>query len=766
MTIERFQLLRNVGQFDSVNGGDQFALTPLTLIYAENGRGKTTLAAIFRSLSTGDPSFVQDRHRLGARHPPHVVLSIGGAQAVYQNGGWGQPMPHIAVFDDAFVAANVCSGIEIDTSHRQNLHEMILGAQGVTLNATLQQYVAAIEQHNRELRQRGVAIPAAQVAELTVDAFCALPADDAIDGRIQEAERHLAAAQAADAIRQRAEFLPISLPGFDLAAVRELLAKTLPDLQAKAAEQVRDHLRRLGRGGETWVGEGMTRISGASADQDDSTCPFCAQELAKSPLISHYEAYFSEAYNDLKAEIVQTGKAIAAAHAGEIQAAFERAVRIAVQSGAFWRGFMEEVPDVDVDTAAVLRNWTAARDAVLTVLRAKAAAPLESITLPPETIDAVQTFEIDMQAVAALSTALTGCNHRIALIKERAAAANVAALAAGLARVQAVKARHTAPLDAACDAYVAEKDAKTRTEKLRDAARTALDQYRNTIFPNYEQSINDYLGRFNAGFRLGAVGSINTRAGSSANYNVVINNVPVGLTSANGGPSFRTTLSAGDRNTLALAFFFASLEQEANLTDKIVIIDDPMTSLDEHRSLTTVEEVRGLVGRVRQVIVLSHSKPFLCAIWEGADRQTRSALRINRVGAGSTLAAWDVHQDCITEHDRRHALVSGHIRAANPANERGVAQALRPILEAYLRVAYPAEFPPGTMLGPFITIARQRSGQPNQIMTAADIDELDRLRIYANRFHHDSNAAWQTAAINDQELTEFAKRTLRFTSRR
>lgn len=765
MTVERFQLLRNVGQFDSVNAGAQLALTPLTLIYAENGRGKTTLAAILRSLSTGNAALIQDRHRLGAAHPPHVVLSVGGAQAVYQNGGWGQPLPCIAVFDDAFVAENVCSGIEIDTSHRQNLHELILGAQGVALNATLQQHVAAIEQHNRELRQKEAAIPAAQRAGLTVDAFCALPADDAIDARIQEAERNLAAAQAADAIRQRAAFLPLSLPGFDLASVRELLARTLPDLQAEAAAQVRDHLRRLGRGGETWVGEGMTRIAGASADQDGDTCPFCAQELENSPLIRHYEAYFSEAYNGLKSAIVETGKATAAAHDGEIQAAFERAVRIAVQNGTFWRGFME-VPEVDVDTAAILRNWTAARDAVLTVLRAKAAAPLEAMTLPPEAIAAVEAYERDVQAVAAVSATLTGCNDRIALVKEQAAAANVAALTADLARVQAVKARHTAPLNAACDAYVAEKEAKTRTEGLRDTARAALDQYRNTIFPTYEQSINDYLGRFNAGFRLGAVGSVNTRAGSSANYNVVINNVSVGLTAANGGPSFRTTLSAGDRNTLALAFFFASLEQEANLADKIVVIDDPMTSLDEHRSLTTVEEVRGLVGRVRQVIVLSHSKPFLCAMWEGADTQTRSALRIDRDGAGSTLAAWDVHQDCITEHDRRHALVSGHIRAANPANERAVAQALRPILEAYLRVAYPAEFPPGTMLGPFITIARQRAGQPNQIMTAADIDELDRLRIYANRFHHDSNPAWQTAAINDQELTGFAERTLRFTSRR
>lgn len=764
MTIERFQLLRNVGQFDSVNAGAQIGLSPLALVYAENGRGKTTLAAILRSLSNGDPTLIEDRHRLGAAHRPHIVMTVSGVQFVYQNGAWGQPLPRIAVFDDAFVAANVCSGIEIDASHRQNLHELILGAQGVALNAELQRHVAAIEQHNRELRQKEAAIPAAQRDGLSVDAFCALPADDAIDARIQEAERNLAAAQGADAIRQRDTFLPLSLPAFDIAAVNELLARTLPDLQAEAAAQVRDHLRRLGREGEAWVGEGMARIAGASEGRDEDICPFCAQDLVGSPLIRHYEAYFSEAYNGLKSAIIEVGQGASATHGGEIQAAFERAVRVAVQAREFWRGFLD-VPDIDLDTAAILRNWTAARDGVLATLRAKVAAPLEAMTLPAGAIAGVETFQRDALAVEAVSATLTACNGQIALVKEQAAAANVAALTGDLARVRAVKARHSPPLNAACDAYVAEKDAKAATERQRDAARTALDQYRNTTFPAYERSINDYLGRFNAGFRLGAVGSTNTRAGSSASYNVVINNIAVGLT-ANGGPSFKTTLSAGDRNTLALAFFFASLDQDPNLADKIVVVDDPMTSLDEHRSLTTVEEVRGLVGRVRQVIVMSHSKPFLCAMWEGADTQTRSALRINRDGVGSTLAVWDVHQDCITEHDRRHALVSAYIRVANAASERAVAQALRPILEAYLRIAYPAEFPPGTMLGPFISMCRQRLGQPNQIMAAADVDELDRLRNYANRFHHDSNPAWQTAAINDQELAGFAERTLRFTSRR
>jgi wobble nucleotide-excising tRNase len=762
MMIERFQLLRNVGQFDSVNTGANLAMRPLTLVYAENGRGKTTLAAILRSLSAGDPALVEDRHRLGAANRPHIVLSVDGGQVVYQNGAWAQTLPNVAVFDDAFVAANVCSGIEIEATHRQNLHELILGAQGVALNAELQRHVTAIEQHNRDLRLKEAAIPASQRAGMTVDAFCALPADEGIDARIQDAERDLSAAKAAETIRQRDTFLPLLLPGFDLAAVCEVLARTLPDVHAETAMRVRVHLQQLGGGSEEWIGDGMSRIAGEG--HDPNACPFCAQGLAGSPLIRHYEVYFSDAYNGLKSAITKISQDIAADHSGEVQTAFERAVRVALQNNEFWGGFMD-VPNIDVDAAAILRNWTMARDAVLTVLRAKAAAPLEAMILSPEAIAAFENFARDRQAILHLSATLNDCNAQINLIKGRAAAANGTELAANLVRLQAIKVRHSAPLNAACDVYVAEREAKVASERQRNTARAALDQYRTAIFPAYEQSINDYLSRFNAGFRLGEVGPVNTRAGSSASYNVVINNVAVGLT-ANGGPSFRTTLSAGDRNTLALAFFFASLEKDPNLANKIVVIDDPMTSLDEHRSLTTVEEVRGILGRVRQVVVLSHSKPFLCAIWEGADTHGRSALRINRHGVASTLAAWDVHQDCITEHDRRHTLVSEYIRAADAAIERPVAQALRPILEAYMRVAYPTVFPPGSLLGPFLNICRQRLGQVNEVLNTNDIAELERLLTYANRFHHDSNPAWQTAAINDQELAGFAARTLRFASRR
>lgn len=68
--IERLNLLRNIGQFDSVTPPAHTAFTPFSLIYGENGRGKTTLAVILRSLATNNPELITERQRLGTQNPP------------------------------------------------------------------------------------------------------------------------------------------------------------------------------------------------------------------------------------------------------------------------------------------------------------------------------------------------------------------------------------------------------------------------------------------------------------------------------------------------------------------------------------------------------------------------------------------------------------------------------------------------------------------------------------------------------------------------
>ena len=64
--IDKFRLIRNIGNFKSVDSGAELPLAKLTFIYGENARGKTTLAAILRSLASGEGTALTER-RIAAR---------------------------------------------------------------------------------------------------------------------------------------------------------------------------------------------------------------------------------------------------------------------------------------------------------------------------------------------------------------------------------------------------------------------------------------------------------------------------------------------------------------------------------------------------------------------------------------------------------------------------------------------------------------------------------------------------------------------------
>jgi len=86
-------------------------------------------------------------------------------------------------------------------------------------------------------------------------------------------------------------------------------------------------------------------------------------------------------------------------------------------------------------------------------------------------------------------------------------------------------------------------------------------------------------------------------------------------------------------------------------------------------------------------------------------------------------------------------------------------------LEAFLRVACPEHFPPSALLGPFLALCRQRVGQADEVLDRTATRELGELTEYANRFHHDTNPAWETEVINDAELRSFVERALAFARR-
>lgn len=287
------------------------------------------------------------------------------------------------------------------------------------------------------------------------------------------------------------------------------------------------------------------------------------------------------------------------------------------------------------------------------------------------------------------------------------------------------------------------------------------------MFPAYEQVINELLRKFNAGFRISQLEATNPRGQPSSEYYVVINRERVALSveGSSAAPSFGSALSAGDRTTLAFAFFLASLRQDPRLATRLVVIDDPISSLDDYRTTTTAMEVRSLAEVVSQLVLLSHSKRLLCTVWEHAPENS-SAHEIRRQGEASEIVRWNVHQEAASEYDQRHDLIRRYVRDGGSREvAKSVATALRPTLEGYLRVACVEHFPPGTLLGNFAERAQQAIERGTPIFPQDRLRELESLKEFANRFHHE-NPAWDRALadLNEQELEGYARRLLTFTA--
>lgn len=765
MLINRIQFLQSIGRFNSEAPGEKAELKKVTLVYADNGQGKTTLSAVLRSLASNDPLPIQERRRLGSEHPPQVVLKCQDVPncVMFNNDAWNNNLENLKIFDDRFIDENVYSGLDVASSHRQNLHQLILGEQGVGLNSKLQNLVCQIRNHNENLRSYDERIPIQKRFDLSVKDFCNLSEVPELDSDIASKERELQAAQNQAVVLSKPILSTIGLPTFNIQEILDILGKELADLNVAAADKVQAHIQALGEDGEPWVAEGVQK----AVQRGDGTCPYCGQNMEAADLVSHYQAYFSQEYTQLKQNVNHLKETIEQVHADGIQVEFERSVRTLLQSRQSWSNYCD-VPEIEIDSEGIVNTWSRARTAVARQLHKKQIAPLESQTLNQSTLDAVNAYQLQKQVIEEMNNKLCEANNVINQVKQQVETADIGKIKTTLSKLNATKFRFCKAIAPLCADYLTEQRGKKDTETERDEARTQLDRYQTDVFPRIQDGVNRYLKRFHAGFTVKGLSPsrIGNGSGSTCTYSVVVNDISVAVKNNNSKdkPSFRSTLSAGDRNTLALALFFSSLEHNPNLADTVVVIDDPISSLDNHRQSTTGQEIRKLSQKAKQAIVLSHSKHFLCDIWNDLDRKHECAtLEITANGSNrneSTIQHWDASRVSLTEHDHRFDLLQKYADSNGTQGDlQEVGAAIRFYLEGYLRAACPSQFPPGKSIGQFIQECRDQLNRENKSISWKTLEELNDIRKYANKFHHNSASHEQSR----QELLGFVRRTLSLT---
>lgn len=190
MFLRKITKLKAIGRFhhSGIRGGEY---EKYTLFYGGNGRGKTTLCAILRSLKNDDPSSILERKSFGSLDTPEADLLLDIGITKFSNGNWNVFQPDIHIFDQQFINETVHLGDQVEVDHRRNLYRIAVGPTGVTLALAIEQLDQSATAKQLQIASQKKIIQQHVPKGMTFEAFIALKANSEIALNIKRTEAAL-----------------------------------------------------------------------------------------------------------------------------------------------------------------------------------------------------------------------------------------------------------------------------------------------------------------------------------------------------------------------------------------------------------------------------------------------------------------------------------------------------------------------------------------------------------------------------------------------
>jgi len=739
-------VIRNVGVLRAFDTPGSPKLSQLTLFYAGNGRGKSTLTAVLRAARDGCSNTVLARQSLGnGGLAPDITLITDTGNIRFENGKWKTKRAPIEVFDTSFIVDNIYAGELTDLAHDRGLFSIIIGVDGVLLAKHLERFNAITKKVAIELKVAETALADDKPTDIALDEFFALPPNPDDIKRLEDAHRAVKSVQQADKIAALKELEELTIPALP-SGIAVMLASTVADLDALARERLLQHFARfhLDKNAEEWIGYGL-------AHMHDDSCPFCGRDdVDQSGMVTLYGQIFGETYKGHLATIKDLGAKVEASLGEEARTALIAKIESNAEAGRKWSEYVrfgKGLPDM----AAVGPLIADAHKGAKTLYDRKRASPLDGLEAEEE----LSRIEAKLNAAGEL---IKTYNEILVAMNDATKKAVVAAPTnleiAQTARDNIKKriGRQDAGVQNRVAAYFRAKKRDGRARKTKAYIQKKLKDANESAAGKYHTRVNHYLRRFGASFTISEI--TNSMQGSSGqvNYGLLIKGEQVARgrgRPAENIPSFRNTLSAGDKTTLAFAFFLVMLESDLNLTTKTVVVDDPLSSHDSHRRWMTVEVIREFSRLCRQMIVLSHDEHLLLDIEDRCSGIPCAAFQIEFASGGHWSEASVVDLDLLCR--ARHVEMIDELMAYVDLNKGAadkVALTVRRVLETHYRRSYRAYFTAAQNLGSIVkSIADEGPSHPCH----RDMTQIDGCNKATCDDHHGENANTGRARTLSQE---------------
>lgn len=762
--------IKNVGKFTdySVNTTPTWngEFKPITLIYGQNGIGKTTFTTILKSLKENDALLYQLR-TFGTQSSPEVSIKFDdhSSPIKYSNGEWDASFPIIEIFDIHFINDNVYTGFEILPQHRKNLFEIIIGQEGIRLKKNISDIKNSIKEKNSSLKDIEAKVYKI-ISGFDINTIINFQLDSEIEKKIAEKKIEIETAKATEKIKNTALLKRITKIDFDIRfeKVIEFLQTSIDTISENYLKMVDDHKKSLNLASksEQWIKDGYDNIS-------DNKCPFCLRSIDETvEIVNAYKQYFNQEYISLQEKTKLLQNKVKTINPELILSNIEKENNHNTGFLEFWGNYIKKV--VPAFSITSYQNSIIELTKKLNELvDEKTGNPIKAIESNGiSSISDLNATIIEInKLIDAHNLIIDDFNASITELKNKESK-DLTLLEKDLQRLQAISTRHSDnTVKELCKKYIEEQEALEKLKVKNTDLQGELKNYSKSTFDKYRGIINTYLQKFAAYLEIKEMKSTYKGGGDApfAEYGLFVSGNKVNFKDNSCDPSVKYCLSEGDKTALALAFFLAKLHIDTEIGKKILVFDDPISSFDIERKNSTITQLYQLGQEANQLIVLSHNLLFAKEFWDKV-KSNCQVLKFCELRKSTQIVDYDIENETLNGLFKDYSVLDNFLTNGvdTDLEKRNVARCIRPIVEGYFRIKFYGEFLPNQWLGDFLEkIDKSIDGQPLYRLKDFSSD-LHEINDYSKKFHHTSPNS-DSEPIYDGELKTYVERTFQIISK-
>lgn len=648
--IKKILKIKNIGRYSIDSCHDNYSLDKKTVIFGPNKTGKTTLTEIFESLKDDDKNKILGRKSFGTslQDTPMCEILYDDSKKKTFDKDWTDS--NIEIFDNTFIERNVFTGSKIEQAHKVELHKILIGEDNQKKKEVIdeeEESYGILQTEKQELRDK--------LGRFFED-FIRIPIFEKAqdwEAKIKENGNKQAQLSNEVALIQMKNNTKLA---FDFSHFESNIQQNIDtSLESKIKEHIDNNWKTSEKDFE-FIKSGVEKIS------PENKCPFCGQSLEEvQELIQTFTKFFNPIYKNTQEAINEAIKSLQELDVEKEVAQFKAL------------GFTFKTA-IDIDR---LKNDY---NKVLEIVEEKQ----KDLSL--------ETKILDSKEYCSLKEEVEKLYSEVENISIESIDKQILEKEESILRLK--KYRFSEEGEEVFKKYQNNEKLLKTVKKNIDQLNKELNEEVNTDFEEYMKEINDVLKSSGANFEIKKFSSITDRKFKESyycDYNFVFDDAySVELNGSDDQPQFKNTLSDSDKRVLAFAFFIAKLRKDPNMSNKIIILDDPFTTLDDERRDSMINILNGL--QCEQIIMLSHSRSFVKRFVKLVGKCNVKTLRLKDISGYIQLRELDIDED-----NDFLEILDQKIKDLEEADETTIDSAydgIRVIIEHVVKIKYKKELNP------------------------------------------------------------------------